>query len=255
MTISNNVVHSTKDASFHQHYGARRVRVAGPRVLRCYAPIHWQPLPHPRVRHTASPHLATPTRPSPLLTCRFGPPPPPGTDNVIINNVFAFGSSLWCNVSAPDGECDRSAVRNSQHPVSSHDAGVNSSYAFVRNIVLLGAADVPSAPWVANNTRVVRTLSPTLGVANFSYDSNVYWSNALTDPLASLQFGASGDAKTWDEWRAMGKDALGAVADPLFADAAHFNFSLDAGSPALARGFVPIDLSTVGVRDGAFINE
>ena len=189
VTLSNNVVYSTKDAAFHQHYG---------------------------------------------------------TDNLIVNNIWAFASSLRCDAATDD--CDASALRSSQHPVQQHDAGVNSSFTFVSNIVLLGG-DAATAPWVVNNTKVVRTNGPTLGVANFTYINNLYWHTQ--DPTA-LRFGATGDDQTFASWQATGKDATGRIADPLFSNALGFDFTLQPGSPALAMGFQPIDMSTVGVRDGPF---
>jgi len=38
------------------------------------------------------------------------------------------------------------------------------------------------------------------------------------------------------------------LADPLFQDAPNHNFTLKPASPALKRGFNPIDLRRVGVR-------
>ncbi len=151
----------------------------------------------------------------------------------------------------PDGPCDDSALRSSQHPVEQHDAGVNSSFTFERNIVLLGG-DVANAPWVANVSKIVFTLGPSLGVANFTYSRNLYWHNVLPDPVAALRFGASGDDQTFAAWQAAGKDYGGLVADPLFAAPLSFNFTLLPGSPARAMGFAPIDMSTVGVRESPF---
>ncbi len=195
VTLSNNVVFSTKDASFHQHYG---------------------------------------------------------TDNLIVNNIFAFGSSLPCSGEATNGDCDVSAIKSSQHPVAQHDAGVNSSFTFRRNIVLLGAAEPAAAPWAVNTTHLFRTYGPTLGVANMTFESNLYWHNMLQDPASQLVFGASGDPLPFVGWQALGKDAGARVADPLFVDANGLDFSLRPDSPALAMGFEPIDLSTVGVRGGAY---
>ena len=44
------------------------------------------------------------------------------------------------------------------------------------------------------------------------------------------------------------RDQTSVIADPLFADAANFNFTLKEGSPALALGFQQIDMSDVGIR-------
>jgi hypothetical protein len=195
VTISNNVVFATKDASFHQHYG---------------------------------------------------------TDNLITNNVFAFGSSLPCTGEAANGDCDVSALKSSQHDPAQHDAGVNSSFTFRRNIVLLGAEEPFAAPFAVNNTQIVRTYGPALGVHNMTFEGNLYWHNMLADPAAGLVFGASGDPLTFAGWQALGKDAGSRIADPLFVDAEGLNFALRPDSPALAMGFEPIDVSTVGVRGGAY---
>ena len=102
------------------------------------------------------------------------------------------------------------------------------------------------------DTRIVRTLGPTLGVANFTYANNVYWSNVAANPATALVFGASGADLDFAAWQALGKDATGRIADPQFADALGLDFTLQPGSPALAMGFQPIDMSTVGVRSGPF---
>ena len=68
------------------------------------------------------------------------------------------------------------------------------------------------------------------------FDNNVYWSTAAS---GSLVFP---NRSTWAEWHAA-QDRNSCVCDPLFADADAFNFTLLPGSPALERGFVPIDLT------------
>ena len=172
-----------------------------------------------------------------------------GTDNLITNNIWAFASSLPCNHATDD--CDASALRSSQHPVSSHDAGVNSSFTFKTNVVLLGG-NTATAPWVVNNTKIVRTNGPTLGVENFTYINNLYWHNTYANPAEVLRFGATGDDMTFTAWQKADKDASGQIADPLFKDALGLDFDFLPGSPALAMGFKPINMSTVGVRDGPF---
>jgi len=51
-----------------------------------------------------------------------------------------------------------------------------------------------------------------------------------------------------DEWKAKGLDRHSAIADPMFRDPHAADFTLDAASPAIALGFRPIDLSSVGPR-------
>lgn len=50
------------------------------------------------------------------------------------------------------------------------------------------------------------------------------------------------------EWRERGQDLRSRIADPLFRNAANFDFTLLPGSPALKMGFRQIDMSTVGPR-------
>ena len=57
------------------------------------------------------------------------------------------------------------------------------------------------------------------------------------------------DDLSWAEWQRLSYDRHSLVADPLFTDAVHDDYSLRAESPALRLGFVPIDLSKIGPRE------
>jgi hypothetical protein len=74
----------------------------------------------------------------------------------------------------------------------------------------------------------------------YKMDHNVYWD---TSGRAIRPAGMS-----WKEWQASGMDAGSVVADPLFINAANFDFRLKPGSPALRLGFQQIDVTTVGPR-------
>jgi hypothetical protein len=55
------------------------------------------------------------------------------------------------------------------------------------------------------------------------------------------------NGKTFAEWQALGRDAGGIVADPLFRNPKRRDFRLKRGSPACAIGFKPFDFSKAGV--------
>jgi len=75
--------------------------------------------------------------------------------------------------------------------------------------------------------------------SNFSADRNLYWSTATNAPDCA--------GRTFAAWQAEGLDRSGLVADPLFVNAAARDFRLRPDSPALALGFVPIDVSSAGL--------
>ena len=75
-------------------------------------------------------------------------------------------------------------------------------------------------------------------------DSNCFFH---TGGKALRNWGAPG-LDSFDEWQGRGLDAHSIVADPLFADPEHDDYSLRPESPAFKLGFKAIDLSTVGLR-------
>lgn len=78
--------------------------------------------------------------------------------------------------------------------------------------------------------------------ANFDIimDYNLYYAPG-GKPLKFLD----GD---FEGWKKKGLDGDSLVADPMFVDPDHGNFTLKPDSPARTLGFRPIDMSTVGVR-------
>jgi len=84
-----------------------------------------------------------------------------------------------------------------------------------------------------------RLLGSTWRNGNFRLDDNCYWDVSGDD----IEFGG----RTFAEWQAQGQDAHSIIADPLFVDPEHGDFTLKPDSPALALGFKPIDLSEVGL--------
>jgi hypothetical protein len=74
----------------------------------------------------------------------------------------------------------------------------------------------------------------------FKMSGNLYWDTRSTAPRFA--------GHTFEEWQAMGHDEGSKIADPLFVNAANFDFRLRPDSPALALGVRQIDLSGVGPR-------
>ncbi len=75
------------------------------------------------------------------------------------------------------------------------------------------------------------------------WDYNLYW---RTDGKPLLFYD-----EDFQDWQSKGMDRHGLVADPLFVDAAAYDFRLRPDSPALKLGFKPIDTSKVGLRGSA----
>ncbi len=114
----------------------------------------------------------------------------------------------------------------------SHEAGIartrdeaGNSFNFTNNIVL---------------TDIGVQLGGSWGDGNFTMNNNLYWDIMSHD---RLDF----DLGTFNEWQAKGHDTNSQVADPLFVGAENFDFTLQAGSPALDLGFQPIDVSAIGL--------
>jgi parallel beta-helix repeat protein len=74
----------------------------------------------------------------------------------------------------------------------------------------------------------------------FTMRNNLYYDSRGADILFV--------GKTFADWQAAGHDAGSVIADPLFVNAANFDFRLRPESPALRMGFRQIDMSTVGPR-------
>jgi hypothetical protein len=51
------------------------------------------------------------------------------------------------------------------------------------------------------------------------------------------------------EWQKMGYDTHSVTADPLFMDPEHDDYRLRPESPAFKLGFVPIDMTKIGMSD------
>ncbi len=165
-----------------------------------------------------------------------------GLDNALDNNVIAFPTprpvSPWPCTFPTD--CGHAGLRAGTHATGE---GAIASFNFTRNIVLL-----PPPPDGANATLFATDIAAAL--ANMSFSRNLYFQmgRGARPPLA---FPPTQAPTSFEQWQAEGKDAGSVVADPLFENAAAFNFSLGADSPARALGIESIDMSRVGPRADA----
>lgn len=126
-----------------------------------------------------------------------------GKENVIRNNVFAFGK-------------EAQIMRTRAEP--------HLSFTMERNLVLFGDAPLLGSNWTGDN---------------FKLDNNLYW--RVPNPQAEVRKPQSFDfaGMTFDAWRAKGQDVHSLIADPMFMDPAKGDFRLKPSSPALTIGFVP----------------
>jgi parallel beta-helix repeat protein len=99
------------------------------------------------------------------------------------------------------------------------------SFTFERNIVYFGQGRLLGSNWNGQG---------------FTLRNNLYYDRRGPGILFI--------GKAFGDWQAAGHDAGSGIADPLFVNAANFDFRLRPESPALRMGFHPIDMSTVGPR-------
>lgn len=101
------------------------------------------------------------------------------------------------------------------------------SFYFTNNIVIFDSGNLLGSSWKNDQ---------------FVIDNNVYW-DARVD-AAPARFASSG----FEDWKKRGHDTNSVVRDPEFIDARGGKFVLKPTSPALNRGFKPINTSSVGIR-------
>ena len=116
---------------------------------------------------------------------------------------------------------------------------------FENNILFWTQGKLLSADWVDQPyTFYANAQEPkTREVAvTFNIDYNLYYNpNLVAD---SVKFGK----QTMTQWNARGKDVHSVYGDPMFVDAANFDFRLKPESPAFKVGFKQIDIGTAGPR-------
>jgi hypothetical protein len=131
-----------------------------------------------------------------------------GRDNIIRNNVLAFGK-------------ENQLMRSREE--------AHNSFTFERNIVYFDSGTLLGSYWTNDK---------------FQMDNNVYWDARRDESAGALKFSNAALA----EWQKRGHDVHSVLGDPHFVAPERFDFRLNRNSPAFKLGFKPIDLDEVGVR-------
>jgi hypothetical protein len=147
-----------------------------------------------------------------------------GRENIVRNNIWAFG-----------GEGIVALSRPADHV----------SFNLTRNIMLGDNQPIYAGgyAWKVDQGKVLET------------SLNLVWDVTRKDKTvaaSSKTRGTDSDLAehgvNWSDWQKAGYDTHSVMADPKFADPANGDFTLAEDSPALALGFKPIDLSEIGPR-------
>ncbi len=77
---------------------------------------------------------------------------------------------------------------------------------------------------------------------HFQFNSSQGWAE-----ISGLRLDEVEPATEWEAWQLAGADVHSVVADPLFVDPEHGDFTLKPESPALKLGFKPIPLGEIGL--------
>ncbi len=87
----------------------------------------------------------------------------------------------------------------------------------------------------------------------FAEDGNILWDLTYGKDVYLAVSGNNRKAMSYETARRKGYAENAAVLDPMFRDAAQFDFTLADDSPVIAHGFVPFDYSAAGTTKGTVI--
>jgi parallel beta-helix repeat protein len=150
-----------------------------------------------------------------------------GQHNLVENNVIVDCKlGMW--------GCDFPPLRAG----NAYTKGMFRANHFVRNIYATSRKDAFLFWWHAWTEYTLERCDENVIYAPAAEDFRVWWD----------QHPAGLEKSSVREWQAMGFDRNSVFTDPLFVDPAHEDYRLQAGSPALSLGFVPIPFERIGVR-------
>ncbi|NCO32354.1 MAG: hypothetical protein GW893_00595 [Armatimonadetes bacterium] len=117
----------------------------------------------------------------------------------------------------------------------------NNIFAFGRDgQIHLGRRDQKSSLKLERNIVYYDEGNLMLRDSDLDADNNVYW-NTKGTPVAFPT------GLNLQQWQAKGLDVHSLIADPMFVNAARYDFRLKSESPALQLGFKPIDIKQAGL--------
>jgi len=163
-----------------------------------------------------------------------------GRENIVRNNIFAFGM---------EGLAALSRGNRSNRRYLHCGMNISKALTFERNIFVTNGGVVYVGA-LADNTGNLENC-------DFISDLNLFWDLSGSEVVhGNGVHGKSGRenltrAFTIDDWKKLGMDIHSIVADPQFRDVLKFDFRLGKKSPAIALGFKDIDMSDVGPRSPA----
>jgi parallel beta-helix repeat protein len=127
-----------------------------------------------------------------------------GKDNIVRNNIFAFGRLSQLERTLKDNFMEGQEYE---------------SFTLENNIIYWQEGNLLAGKWADGH---------------FVSNRNLYWYQSDRP----IRFGGL----SWQQWQRRGRDTNSVVADPLFVDPERGDFRLQPNSPALKMGFKPIEL-------------
>ena len=139
-----------------------------------------------------------------------------GRENVVRNNIFAFG-------------------RKGLVVLSKGEEG-HIAFIFERNILVSNGSPLFVGGYAERFT-----------LHNIISNYNLFWDISGKEPLLCLEE-STGRKYTLSQWRALNYDTFSIIANPKFKDVMNYDFTLLDDSPAFKIYFKPFSLSNVGPR-------
>jgi len=176
------------------------------------------------------------------------------TNGVCTNNIIAFCQAQAAITFADYGEEEPIENATAQHNIVYECKDTNSACKLLGFITLPGLHYPSYAKYVSVTTNDGK-FKDALGFS----DNNIYFNTPaktdyftkLTDRFVRRDLFGLGDAKNADIglMRLNGYENHSVIADPMFTDAAHYDFSFAAGSPAPGMGIKAIDYANAGLTN------